>query len=71
MTRRKELESEGWVRQFTADEPRLSEAVGEYKELGFDVLAEPIDSAELGGECASCLMADCDRYKVIYTRPNK
>ena len=68
MTRQQELENEGWTRQFTTDEPRLSEAVEEYKELGFEVLMEPIDSSETGGECTSCLMADCDHYKVIYTR---
>jgi hypothetical protein len=32
--RRAELEEEGWTRQFTADEPRLSEAVEMYKLLG-------------------------------------
>ena len=68
MTRQQELENEGWTRLFTTDEPRLSEAVEEYKELGFEVLMEPIDSSEAGGECTNCLMADCGRYKVIYTR---
>ena len=68
MNRREKLEQEGWTRQFTADEPRLSEAVEEYRNLGFEVLLEPIDSQEMEGECASCLMASCDRYKIIYTR---
>ena len=56
------------TRQFTADEPRLSEAVEEYRELGFEVLIEPIDSKEMEGVCSSCLMAACDQYKIIYTR---
>jgi hypothetical protein len=68
MTRRQDLEDQGWTRQFTADEPRLSEAVEEYRELGFEVLIEPIDPEEMDGECASCLMASCDKYKIIYTR---
>ncbi len=68
MTRRQDLEDQGWTRQFTADEPRLTEAVEEYRELGFEVLLEPVDPGEMDGECASCLMAACDKYKIIYTR---
>ncbi len=68
MTRQQELENQGWKRQFTADEPRLSEAMEEYRELGFEVLVEPIDPKEMEGECASCLLAACDQYKIIYTR---
>ena len=63
-----ELESQGWVKQFTADEPRLSEAVEEYQNLGFEVHLEPLDPLEMAGECTRCLMASCDRYQVIYTR---
>jgi hypothetical protein len=68
MSQREELEQKGWIRQFTADEPRLSEAIEEYSKLGFEVLLEPIDPQEMEGECSSCLMAACDKYKIIYTR---
>jgi hypothetical protein len=68
MSRREKLEQEGWIRQFTADEPRLSEAAEEYGQLGFEVLLEPIDPQEMEGQCASCLLAACDQYKIIYTR---
>ena len=68
MNRNDQLTAEGWIKQFTIDEPRLSEAVEEYQELGFEVLLEPIDSREMNGECSTCLMAACDRYKTIYTR---
>lgn len=68
MGRHQELEKEGWVKQFSADEPRLSEAVEEYRELGFEVLLEPLDPLEMVGECTSCFRASCDRTKVIYTR---
>jgi hypothetical protein len=71
MTRQEELEKEGWKRQFTADEPRLSEAVEEYQALGFEVLLETLNPRELSGECTSCLTASCDRYKTIYTRRKK
>ena len=40
--REKELEAEGWTRQFVAGEPRLSEASEMYRELGFEVLLEPL-----------------------------
>ena len=68
MGRHQELETAGWVKQFTADEPRLSEAVEEYQELGFEVHLEPLDPLEMAGECTSCLMASGDRYRIIYTR---
>jgi hypothetical protein len=73
------LRQEGWQRQFVANEPRLSEAVKLYREVGFDVLLEPLPEK---GECESCSGEDedekecriCfegfeDQYKIIYTRP--
>jgi hypothetical protein len=66
MGRQQELEKEGWVKRFTTDEPRLSEAVEQYKEIGFEVLLEPVDTTS--GDCTSCMTASIDRYKTIYTR---
>jgi hypothetical protein len=66
-----QLAAQGWTKRFTADEPRLSEAVEEYQELGFDVLVEPMDPREMTGECTSCLKVSFDRYKTIYTRRKK
>jgi len=64
--REEQLKKEGWEKRFTIDEPRLSEMVEQYKELGFEVLLEPVDlSSE---ECTSCIAADPNRYKTIYTR---
>ena len=66
MTREKQLKKEGWEKRFTINEPRLSEMAEQYKELGFEVLLEPVDlSSE---ECTSCMTADPHRYKTIYTR---
>lgn len=66
MSREEELKKENWEIRFTIDEPRLSEMVDQYKELGFEVLLEPVDlSSE---ECTSCMTADPKRYKTIYTR---
>ena len=66
MSREEELKKQGWEKRFTMDEPRLSEMVDQYKELGFEVLLEPVDiSSE---ECTTCITASHDRYKTIYTR---
>jgi len=68
MTREEELKREGWEKRFTIDEPRLSEMVEQYKELGFEVLLEPVDTSP--EECTTCLKnpAFSQRYKIIYTR---
>ena len=65
-----DLEKEGWTRQFSAAEPRLSEAVELYKEIGFEVRLEPLDRKE-AGECGVCFEEDADKYKIIYTRKKK
>ena len=69
MTREEELRKEGWKKRFTIDEPRLSEMVEQYKELGFEVLLEPVDASSEG--CTTCIEAFRDRYKSIYTRRHK
>jgi len=68
MSREEELKNEGWEKRFTIDEPRLSEMVEQYKELGFEVLLEPVDTSS--EECTTCLKdpAFSQLYKTIYTR---
>jgi len=69
MSREEQLKKEGWEKRFTIDEPRLPEMAEQYKELGFEVLLEPVDlSSE---ECTSCMAAAPQRYKTIYTRQKK
>jgi hypothetical protein len=68
-SRETELETEGWTKQFTVDEPRLSEAIEMYKLLGFEVHLEPMVPDESSEECAACLEVMYDRYKTVYTRP--
>gem|GEM_PF-197793 len=69
-SREKELESQGWVRQFVAEEPRLSEAVELYLSLGMEVHLEPLelDEPQEEGQCTECLRGSRDRMRVIYTR---
>ena len=61
-----ELFAEGWQRCFIADEPRLSEAVETYQEMGMEVALLPVDFDDR--ECSECMQADPDRFRVIYTR---
>jgi hypothetical protein len=66
MTREEILRKQGWEKRFTIDEPRLSDMVEQYKELGFEVLLEPVDTSS--EKCKICITAFHDRYKTIYTR---
>ncbi len=76
MTKREEeLANSGWERRFIACEPRLSEMVEMYKEIGFDVHLEPLPSRDetdaQGCEengCTVCFDFDRDRYRIIFTR---
>jgi hypothetical protein len=76
----KRLEQKGWVKQFIANEPRLSEAVEVYKEAGFDVHLEPLAKGqecetctdpEEPQECRVCFEGFEDQFKIIFTRPVK
>ncbi len=69
MTREEELKKEGWEKRFTIDEPRLSEMVKQYQEIGFEVLVDPVDA--LSEECTTCITNSIDRYRTIYTRRKK
>ena len=70
MTREEELKAAGWQRQTTYDEPRLSEMVDLYQELGFEVHLETFDpEAEAGyADCTECMKIAPENYKTIYTR---
>jgi len=69
------LLADGWVKQFMADEPRLSEAVEEYLALGFQVHLEPVDPAACAGGsgCTACFEMPevAARFKIIFTRPGR
>jgi hypothetical protein len=68
MTREEELTKQGWKKQFTTCEPRLSEAVQLYKSLGYDVHLEPLTKNGIEGECRTCMEFDIDKFRTIYTR---
>ncbi len=76
--REEELAKAGWEKRFIASEPRLSEMADMYREIGFEVLLEPLptkeEMAEECGrscndkECTACYDADPARYRIIFTR---
>jgi hypothetical protein len=63
-----QLKKEGWQKQFTTDEPRLSEAIEFYNELGYEVRLEPPSEKEVLGNCGVCFEGTLDNYRTIYTR---
>jgi len=66
-TTEEKLIREGWQKQSTYDDPRLSEMVEMYKEIGMEVHLEPFDAADADG-CTGCMQLFPDRFKTIYTR---
>jgi len=67
----RKLEKEGWVRQTTIGEPRLSEIVELYKSLGYEVHLEPVTLDELDEECRKCYEGEIDKVKTVYIRKKK
>lgn len=68
---RKKLEEEGWVKQTTIGEPRLSEIVELYKSLGYEVRLEPVKLSELDEECRRCYEGEIDEVKTVYVKKKK
>jgi hypothetical protein len=66
-----QLVAEGWTRQFTTDEPRLSEAVEMYEQMGLEVHLGPVVLDPDSGVCQMCFEQDCQRYQTIWTRPKE
>ena len=67
LSREETLKHKGWTKQSTHDEPRLSDIVEMYQEIGLDVLLEPYNPDEETG-CTACMRGNAGKYKTIYTR---
>lgn len=61
------LVKNGWVKRSILDEPRLSEAVEFYREIGFEVKLAEVGQGD-PEDCTICLEGCNNRYRVIYTR---
>jgi len=66
MPRQQELTSQGWQRQATYNEPRLSEMADTYVQIGLEVHLEPFHADEEPG-CTGCMVFMPALYKTIYT----
>ena len=66
------LLKDGWVRQTTIGEPRLSEIVHNYKAMGFEVHVEEFKTEGTGSEgCNTCFDAGQEMgfmYGTVYVR---
>jgi hypothetical protein len=62
------LVAEGWERRFTADEQRTKEAMELYRQLGYEVRAEPVQPEELHDDCLDCRTVVSFHFQTIYTR---
>ncbi len=58
---------DGWEERFTGEEPRLSEVVEMYRELGFEVRIEPYQYCD-DGECRECFKDTKVPISVVYVR---
>ena len=67
MTPEEKLISEGWQKQSTYDDPRLTELVEIYEEIGLEVHLEPFNPQNEKG-CTDCMLMMPQLYKTIYTR---
>jgi len=67
LTDKQNIFNEGWEKRSTTDEPRLSELIKMYEEIGFEVLLMPFAPDEEPG-CSECMKTSPQRYRTIYTR---
>jgi len=58
---------DGWTAKYIGSEPRLSEQVELFHELGFDVRIEPFDPEKCGG-CMECFKDSPTLVSVLYVR---
>jgi len=64
----KNYESHGWIERNIAEEPRLTELVEFYEELGYKVMLKDISQEFLNSEqCNTCLLQNPEKYKIIFT----
>ena len=60
----------GWEKQATYDDPRLTEMLEMYREIGLEVHLEPFNPENEEG-CTGCMQLTPEKLKTIYTRKKK
>lgn len=61
----------GWERRFVTDGRRAAEMVELYRQLGFEVCADPVTPEQVGDDCADCRLLMLLEFKTIYTRKKR
>ncbi len=69
-TQEDELISQGWQKRSTLDEPRLTEMIRTYEEIGYEVHLEPFQ-ADQTPDCTECMKSPLIQCKTIYTKKGK
>ena len=60
--------ADGWERRFIADGRRAEEMIALYRDLGFEVCADPVRPEQLDDDCEDCKLLMLLEFKTIYTR---
>jgi len=72
--READLLAEGWIKQTTIGEPRLTEIVENYRGLGYEVHVVEHHEESDGGGCNTCFTAGAEMGQVfgdVYIRKGK
>ncbi len=59
----------GWTYRFTAAGARAEEMIRTYRDLGFEVVSDPVRTATDPAVCTVCYEDSSGPEKAIYTRP--
>ena len=60
--------ADGWERRFIADGRRAEEMMELYRQLGFEVVADPVRPEQMSDDCEDCKLLMLLEFKTIYTR---
>jgi hypothetical protein len=60
--------ADGWERRFIADGVRAEEAMALYREMGYEVVADPLRREDTRAECEGCQLIALLQFRMIYTR---
>jgi hypothetical protein len=69
--RYKQLEKEGWIHQFIADEAQAKDAVEIYDLLGYEVHLQSPKHAQSKKKGSASSAEIQSHYKIVYIRPRK
>jgi hypothetical protein len=69
--RHKQLEKEGWIRQFVADGPLAKDAVEIYDLLGYEVHLQPPNRSHSKKYNSSSSKESQGQCQIVYIRPKK